>query len=197
MTTPGPNTVSQGRQLTLKLVHDGQAAAIVLGARGAGEWTDADAVTAWRDAAWGTLRMLIADTTTCIGAVGRNLENAASLPYEVGAPANPAGGQLGARAVAAACTLIKWQTNTGGRSGKGRTFLPGLLQGFVTPDGRGYTSAYQTSVATAVNNYLGHSMWAAEGLQPAVLSSKLGTALPIVSGSLAGVIGMQRRRMRG
>lgn len=198
MTSPttSPRVIPQGFQLTLKLTHGGQPAAIVLGATGPGSWTDTQGVEAWRDAAWTALRQIAHTSVVCIGATGRSLSTADALPYEVGAPANQAGFQGGTPTVAAACSLLKWTTSTGGRSGRGRTFVPGLCQEYVVSPGRAYLPAYITTMQGAVNNYLSAMAANGAGLSPAVLSFRRQQAFVITGGSPASIIGMQRRRMR-
>lgn len=182
-------------QLTLNLLQGTQVAAIVLGVKSSTGVLTATDAAALRDAAWAAFRPLIASSTTCTGATLRATSAASGGVVEVGAPPTPGGGDTGNTGVASGCTLIKWATDTGGRSGKGRTYLPGLTQGAVGTDGRTYTAAHITKVQTAIAAYTGASVFAS-ALKPAVLSFTKGTAAVITSGAPSAIVGLQRRRMR-
>lgn len=183
-------------QMTLKMMQNGQECAVVLGGiRRDGQPFDLALGTAWRDHAWGLFRTLIVNDTSCIGATLRDVSKAGGAVFEVPAPTtNATAGVADESVIAAAGTLIKWSTATGGRSGKGRTFLPSLPRAQVTASRRGYTPAYQTQVGTAAASYISAPAGAPI---PAVLSFTKGAAYPITAGSLAPVVGIQRRRMRG
>lgn len=198
MTTPAPRIYPPGgMQLTLRLLQEGQEAACVLGAGGGGPALLSQSIAdAWRDIAWNSFRPLISSSVTCVGAVLRDVSQAEGLVVESGPPSTIAGGVATTQTLAAASTLIRWTTTTGGRSGKGRTFLPGLTSGVIGPGGRTYTSAHQTAVNTAINAYLSAGLWTANEPFPAVLSFTKGYASEITSGALASVVGLQRRRMR-
>lgn len=203
MTTPVPTPkpprlpIPGGIQLTLKGTDGGQPFAIVLGAVGpAGAGISTGIAEAWRNEAWARFRNLCSNVVVVQSAVLRHVEDPLMLPFEVGAPPSPTGSSVDARAIGAASFLLKWQTATGGRSGRGRTFLPGLPHPFVTPDGRAYTSDARTSAQTVLNAYIGAAMWDTIGFRPAVLSFRRGAAYEIVSGAPASIVGVQRRRMR-
>lgn len=198
MTSPTPPRlpIPGGRQLTIKLSTAGQTAAVVLGAQGAGGWSDANATRVWLNAFWSRFRFVCLTNVTCLGAIGRDVSGPDAPVYEVGAPTDQNGAYAGGQSVLAASTLIKWNTATGGRTGKGRTYIPGFSTAFLTADGRGYTAAYGATVQSHIDGYLADAALAAEGLDPAVLSFTRGAARPITSGSLASVVGIQRRRMR-
>jgi hypothetical protein len=199
MTTPVSKTlpIVNGYQMTLRLAQDGQAAAIVLGCKGVGGtfMVESDAVL-WRDSAWAAFRPLMVATVTPQNTTVRSCTKD-GIVWELGAPSTGTAAATGSTTLAAACTLIKWSTTQGGRSGKGRTFLPGLPATAMAAGGRSYTAAWSTAVATAVSNYLASAPFTAPGLKPAVLSFTRGEAYVIQSGGLAGVVGVQRRRMRG
>lgn len=181
----------------MRLMVEGQPAVIVLGARGAGGWTDATGVTAWRDAAWDAFRTLCNGGVTCTGATGRDVSGPLAPVFDVGAPPlNIAGTRTGTLTLGAGCYLVKWVTATGGRSGKGRTFVPGLLAADLGPDGRKYTLNTFGLVDTAVKNYRDGLAAKAVGLTPAILSFRRGAAFDITGGSLSSIPGVQRRRMR-
>lgn len=197
MTTPVPRLyVPNGHQLTLNLVQAGQEAAIVLGGvTSPSAFLVKSDYEQWRDAAWSAFRNLIVGDVTCTGATGRAVHEPAGTVTEIGAPVSPAGAKAGATPLASACTLIKWSTATGGRSGKGRTYLPGLPSSEVSAGGRTYASTHSTATATAITGYLGHAAFAG-ALKPAVLSFRKGAAYQITGGAISPIIGVQRRRMR-
>jgi hypothetical protein len=184
--------------MTLRLQHSGQTAAIVLGlaAGGTGTFLTRAEAEAWRNTAWAAFRNLTLSSVSCTGATVRAVDGSEKV-WELGAPPSPAGATAGVETIAAGCWLLKWSTNTGGRSGKGRTFLPGLPQSQVNPDGRTYATTATTHATTAINAYLGGQPFTSQGHLPAVLSFRDGVAYPITGGALAAVIGLQRRRMRG
>lgn len=198
MTTPtGRLYPPASLQLTLRLLQDGQEAAVVLGAGSFdGIGFNQALADAWRDGAWNAFRPVISSGVTCVGAILRETYKPEGLVQEAGPPATAAGSQTGVVAIAGACTLIRWTTTRGGRSGKGRTFLPGLIGGSVSAGGRTYTTAHQTAVNTAVSAYLTSGHWTTHGIEPAILSFTKGVASTVTSGALASVVGIQRRRMR-
>lgn len=202
MTSPTPLQprlyVPNGKQLTVKLNDGGQPAAVVLGGvSGSPGATSVALANAWLQVFASQFMPLIANGINITGAVLRDVSAADGLVAEVGAPTANASGTRGAgRALAAASVLIKWSTARGGRSGKGRTFLPAVQSLDVNADGRTYNAAFATTVQTAITNYLTSASLQTAGLQPAVLSFTKGTAAVITGGALAGTVGVQRRRMR-
>jgi hypothetical protein len=139
----------------------------------------------------------MSSAVTIVGATGRDVSSSEGQVYEVGAPAtNFNGGAGGDVTIRAASILIRWSTAQGGRSGKGRTFLPGLPRLNTSGDGRTYTPQMTGVVNGAISAYLASTTMSQQGLQPAVLSFRKGAAYPITGGALASVIGVQRRRMR-
>jgi hypothetical protein len=199
MTTPPPvlgRYIPNAVQLTIKLNHNGQAAAVVLGATRPSVGATPGIAEAWRDAFWTAFRPLICSTTAVTGAVLRDVSGPDGDVSEVGAPTTNAAGFQGlVAAVGASAALIKWSTATGGRTGKGRTYIPGLPRDYVGPDGRLYTAQFQTEAQARINNYLAATIFASD-FRPAVLSFTRGAARPITGGSPASVVGLQRRRMR-
>lgn len=200
MTSPVPPRlpIPGGHALALAFTQGGQTGVVVLGAKSTTNVfmvkTDAQA---WVQNAWDSFKPLISGTVTCTGATCRSVDGS-NLVWELNAPTNPAGTAVGNLQLAAASALLKWNTATGGRSGKGRTFLPGSTVNHVDTDGRSYTAAMKTAAATAINAYLaGAPFSGGGGIQPAILSYRKGAAYPITSGALASVVGVQRRRMRG
>lgn len=198
MTSPAPVRlpIPGAAQATLKFTQGGQEGAIVLGFVTTNALNEAKAVAA-RDAAWTAFRPLMTTSVTCTGLVLRDTSGPDIAPVEVGPPATNASGLANGNALAAGCTLIRWQTAVGGRTGRGRTYLPGLPAGAVDPaNGRLYEAATKTATATAITNYLSAAGLSSNALVPAVLSFSRGLARPITSGSIAQVVGIQRRRMR-
>lgn len=199
MTTPVQDrTIPFTYQGTIHLSDNGQQAALVLGATGMGSstfMTETDAFN-WMHGAWAQLRKCATADVVNTGFTVRSLTTN-PIVWELPPSGTPGGSAGATRTVSAACTLIKWSTAHGGRSGKGRTFVPGLGANFVAAGGRTYGPTYNGDVvAPAIAGYLGLALWAGNGLKPAVVSFRNGAAYPITSGSLAGTIGMQRRRMR-
>lgn len=194
--TPPRLWIPGGRQLTVSFTVGGQDAVVVLGGQGGGAWNDAAGAATWRDAFWNAFRPEICSAVTCTGAVLRTVEGPDGQVIEVGAPTNPVGLNSGAMTLAGAAMVIKWKTAQGGRSGKGRTFVPGVNEGAVSADGRTWGTGHNAGVQTCINNYLGSAPLSAAGLTPAVLSFRRGAAYAITSGSLAPIVGLQRRRMR-
>jgi hypothetical protein len=197
MTTPTP-VISNGVTLTVSYSVAGQVAQNVLGGyvTDVGTGLSTTEAARWRDAWWNAVRSLLPGAVTCTGAILRDRREVDAQVYEVGAPATPAGTDSGSLSVAAAGGLIVWRTAFGGRSGRGRTFLPGIGEADVDTNGRTIASAYATRMQTAIDAYLG-SMEPADGnVVPAVISERVGNARQITSGSPASILGMQRRRMR-
>ena len=198
MTSPGSTPrldIPSGYQCTVRLVHAGQPAVVVLGGKGAGGWTDQAGAAAWRDAFWTAFRTGLNDVQ-CVGATVRRVDGSGAI-WDVGAPANSASAGTGTgHAVAAASYLIKWNTAQAGRSGKGRTFLPGVYETEVNNDGRTWSGAASTAIQTSIDAYLADMAGNGAGMAPAVLSFRKGAAYEITGGSLAPIVGIQRRRMR-
>lgn len=198
--TPARLPIPNGRQLTLRLTQAGQEAAIVLGFIDDGAATTASQAADVQNAAWNAFKPLIYSDVTLVGSVWRDVSEAEADAIEVPPPsgtgaANGAAG--GTASVAAASTLIRWATGGGGRSGRGRTYLPGLATVSVAAGGREYTTSYRTTVTSQITAYLANSTWTTVGVRPAVLSFTKGAAREIVTGSLSPIVGVQRRRMRG
>ena len=199
MTTPATPRlpIANAHQMTLKLNQGGQTAAIVLGAKGAGAWGSQTEANAWANQVWEVLREGVSSSVQCVGAVVRDTDGDGLGVYEVGAISNPAGTVTGAIAPAAASALIRWSTTQGGRSGKGRTFLPGMVASWVDTDGRTFAAAGRSYLQARINGYLAIPLYASGTLTPAVLSFKRGQAYSITGGAVSSIIGIQRRRMRG
>lgn len=196
-TSPPRLPIPNALQLTMNLTHSGQAAAIVLGARvpsGSVGFTQS-AVEAWRDATWSAFRALMHYDVVCTGAVARATV-VDGVIFELGPPPTNNGAMTGGRTPAASCTLLRWRTAQGGRSGRGRTFLPGLPMEQVDTTGRGYVTAHANQAAASISAYLGSTVFTSDSLKPAVLSFRKGAAYDITTGAIASIVGIQRRRMR-
>lgn len=184
---------SQGVQLTVKFVYQGQDGVIVLGGTTLSTITSAQGA-AWLNQAWDSFRPLIAGACSATGGTYRDVSSAGGQVFDLGAPTNPTGlGGVGGP-ILAASTLIKWSAASGGRSGKGRTFLPALPSSAVASNSRTYDPSHVTKVNTAVSAYLNPA--GSGNVTRAVLSFTDGVARPITNGAAASVIGIQRGRMR-
>ena len=183
--------------MTLLFNHGGQSAAVVLGAHSpSGSGMTRAKAEGWRDAFWNQARFLCLNTVTLTGAIIRDVSGPDGQVIEVGPPAtNATGSGTTGIALAAGSTLIKWSTEVGGRTGKGRTYVPGLSTSSVNTDGRTYTAGHISGVTSAVNGYLGAAVFDLS-FQPAVLSFTRGAPRRIIGGAAAPVVGIQRRRMR-
>lgn len=194
--SPAPLLIPDAMQMTVNLVSAGQPAAVVMGIKGPVSSLTPTFAAAARDAWWAAFRPLMASSVSITGVTLRYCGDKTYAPVETGAPSTTAGGAAAASGLQAACTLIKWSTSRGGRSGKGRTFLPGLMASAVGTDGRTYIGTYPATVQNAINAYLQSSAFTAGVGIPAILSFTLGEAFSIQSGALAPIVGVQRRRMR-
>lgn len=191
-----PVTIPNAYTLAVNLTQGGQPSVCVVGLRSApGVFLTVFDAKAALDAFWAAFRPVIAgDVTVTSGsfaAVGTD-----QIVSSIVAPLNPTGGSSSTTSVHAYSTLIKWQSDQGGRRGKGRTYLPGLGTAMIGADGRSYTPTHRTNVGTAITNYLASSAFTSAGMQPAVISRKYLSVAQIKNGSLATVPGIQRRRMR-
>lgn len=110
-------------------------------------------------------------------------------------PAASVGNSTGQTPLPGYAALIKWASAGGGRSNKGRTYLPGVPVNALQTDGRSFTSTYKTAAASAITAVLAHATSLGDP-QIAVVSTTKGGAARVVSGALAAVPGIQRRRMR-
>lgn len=187
--------VPDGYRLTVRYNQSGQEAVSVLGFEAqTGVFLVQSDGQAALNAFWAAFRPVVAGDVSVTGAEWRYLSPSAS-PVELAAPPSPTGGSSSTTSFAALATLIKWKSNGPGRSGRGKTFLPGVGNVNVASNGRTYSSAHATAVATAITNYLGASAFAT-AMKPAVISLKNQQAYDITSGSLATVVAIQRRRQR-
>lgn len=199
MTAPAVRpSIPGGISLVLKFSQDGQESACVLG-RGETDttaWTQAQA-QADLQGVWNALRPLVGPGTSVVGGSLRSLNTGIPFVFELAAPTNPTGGaSVTGTNVAAACLLIRWSTSFGGRSGKGRTFLPGLPANWVAPGGRSLNALGLSEAGAAIPNMLNDTGIYATRSTPAVISYSDAIARQVVSGAASSIIGIQRRRMR-
>jgi hypothetical protein len=197
MTTPLPFEIPGAYFLTVNTTQAGQPAQNVLGfAVNDLTFPTVEQFVQLLDAYWGVFRTVTAADTSCTGGTVRQAKTE-GVVWELSAPANPAGSSTaGTTSVAAYCAMVKWSTATGGRSGKGRTYLPGVPKDAIAVGGRSFTPTYASAVATAITNYRTHAQWATMDCHPAVLSRVDQAEYPITAGALAAIPGIQRRRMR-
>lgn len=199
MTSPlTPRVVPNAYQMTVRMTDRGQTAAVVLGlldSDAAAPSMDASNAAAWLAAWWSSMRIAVGTNLVCTGATVRDLGSVGGSVWEVAPPADPAGAGASAGAVAAACALLKWRTADGTRSGKGRTFLPGIAQVAIDTDGRSLTTGARGAVLTQAQVYLGKPLFTGT-FGPAVISFKNQVARRITSVDVATTVAIQRNRMR-
>ncbi len=190
--------VANGCQLAVRYNIQGQPAVTVLG----GYWTVPPAVTIaegqrWLNAWWDAVRPSITDAVSCMGAEFRDLSNVPGAAVEIPAPPLPKGGIVASLSLSAASYIVKWQTATPGRSGRGRTFVPGVTENNIEPDGRSIVAAavgvLQGNVEAKYRNVL---VPAAGNVVPGVISRKQAFCRQVNGQSVGAVVGIQRRRMR-
>lgn len=198
MTTTAPPRlpIPGGLQLSVRFSQNGQDAVCVLGGYRASGFTQPAGAQAWLNEFWARFKHLAAPSVVVVGGTCRDVSGPDGTVHELSAPASAAGTATNPSNLVAQSTFIKWSTATGGRTGKGRTFLPGLPTVAIAADGRSYLAAHGPAVQAACAAYIGSSVMAAEAIQPAVLSFRRGLARPITAGALAPLVGLQRRRMR-
>jgi hypothetical protein len=187
--------IPNGWQLVVDYQHSGQPAQSVVGlALPSGQGPTAQGAQIVLNAWWARMRALCSAEVVCQGGTLREAVPEGSI-LELNQPPNPAGTIAGTTTIAGYATLIKWTTNQGGRSGKGRTYLPGVTQGVVQSGGRTYSSAHQTAASAAIAGYLS-DVQTGLAYSPVVLSFRKGQAFTVTGGALSSVVAIQRRRMR-
>jgi hypothetical protein len=197
MTAPFPSTVTDGCSLTVRYTTGGQQAVNVLGGKINGPFFPTPAnVQTWLDAWWGQMRSIVSPNLTCLGAQYRDLSVADGGTLDVAPSGSPTGTNGGGISLAAASYLIAWRTASGGRSGRGRTFLPGVPEEAVEPGGVVLQEGNRAGVTSRAGLYIAAMQPGNGPIQAAVISRRLGLARPILSASTASTVGVQRRRMR-
>lgn len=99
-----------------------------------------------------------------------------------------------------AALLVRKVTNTAGRRGRGRFFLPAMLgRGDMSADG-GLLSAARVALQTAVDNFyeaLGTAEGGSEAVQPVILhNDNVVPPSEISAFQIAPIMGVQRKRIR-
>lgn len=96
---------------------------------------------------------------------------------------------------ASCCFLIDKRTARGGRSGRGRMYLPSFASGETLVDGAGVvTGSAVTAIQTRITAF--KTALETNGYQPVLLHSDGSAPTVISSMTVASVIGTQRRRIR-
>ena len=119
-------------------------------------------------------------------------------PNSTGPAVDVAGSRTGSEVGAAGwpntAYLISKQTSLGGRQGRGRLYIPGVLEGAVTNTGA-FNGADLTLMQTAANTFLGR--WNTFGTPMVLLHGDVGTApSDVIALNVSGTVATQRRRMR-
>lgn len=198
MTSPAPFNVPGAAIITASFNEAGQTAQCGIGIStidGADPtFTEATAVlAAW----WTAFKSSVCSDTQITGGTMR-FARLDSPVVELAAPSGAVGTySAGTSSFAPYCGLVKWGSATGGRTGKGRTYLPGVSGFAVAPGGRAFVADYRTAVTASINAYLASAaVSGASNVVPAIVSRKANAARDITSAALAAVPGIQRRRMR-
>lgn len=186
--------IPNGYQLTISVSQNGQLSNVVLGAISGTVPLQAD-VELFYNRMWDALRAGVSDTCSATGATFRDVSATEDVLRVLGAPDRPLGTAAGAPSLAAGATLVKWRTTNGSRSGKGRTFIPGLPGGATQAGGRALTAAHQTAVTAALDLNVA-SLQSNANLKLAVLSFRRGVAYVVNGWGVAPIPGVQRKRMR-
>lgn len=197
MTAPQPPVNIPGAYtLTVNYNQQGQEAVSVIGLKSStnGFLTRADgiiALQAWMD----NIRNLLSNQYTVTGGVMRSL---IPLPIveELPAPNSNTGTSTQPNPQPALSYLVKWNTARGGRSGKGRTFIPGVPPLNLGPDGRTLIASVPPLVTDQMTALLQTAAFGGSGMQLAVISRKFSVASAITSGTCSTFPGVQRRRLR-
>jgi hypothetical protein len=197
---PAPTPPNLGAfTLAVSYSVNGQLAVNVLGGKIREEnpfYTQAD-VDTWLRIWWEQVRQEMSSDVTLLGAQMRDLR-AEGNTFDAALPAAAKTGAIAAPAtVLNTSFLIRWKSAQGGRRGKGRTFVPGLPAASLSDDSRGVAATPAAAFQVTVNAYL-NQMTAdlGQAMLPAVVSRKFGTSAYITSGTLAGIVGTQRKRLR-
>lgn len=196
MTTPAPTRppalpIPGAFAVALRYDVSGQPAVIVLGVDDVA--TDADQAGVVATTFHNAARPLMA--TSCVLqdiSVREAVPDGATVGIALPSSANRSGTAAG-NLITAYATLVRWNTATGGRSGRGRTFVPGFTTGNLQADGRTLSQSAVTAAQALVNTMTtpGPAM---QGF--AVLSRRTGQASVVISGSVSQIVGVQRRRLR-
>lgn len=195
-TAPAPRVflpVPDAASVALTYDVSGQPATVVLGVGNApGGGPDFDSAANLALEAHTLMRPLMATSCTLRSIVARALDGSGDSRL-VALPATNLTGTAAGNLVTAYATLVRWGTTGNGRSGRGRTFVPGFTTGGMNADGRTLSST-NINAANALVAGLIDDTGGSAGF--AVISRTKGTYSPVISGSVASVVGIQRRRIR-
>jgi hypothetical protein len=197
MTSPnGRLPIANAYQMSIRYSHSGQESVNVIGyMHDEGGVVPQAGHQAVIDTWWSALRPVLHDELTILGGTWRQTVTD-GVTGEVTAPVSPNGGLNGGVALPAYSFLINLATTQGGRSGRGRVYLPGVASVDVAPGGRAFLAAKRTAVNEALAT-LKTNMDSLVGVEWSVLSFTKGQAYEVSAATLAGIPGIQRRRMRG
>lgn len=197
MTTPTPAprvTLPVPDACTVALQYDvaGQPAYVILGCGNTpGAGPPFDVAQALAHEFHTQAKTLMSASTTLRSIVARALDgsgNSQAFALPTGLTGTAAGTLITAYA-----TLLRWQTSGNGRSGRGRTYVPGFTSELLESNGRAMSPVGLTraqAVVTALTDDAG-------GSAPfAVISRTKGTYSPVLSGTVSPIVGIQRRRLR-
>lgn len=109
--------------------------------------------------------------------------------------ATGAGSVSAAKATNGSCAVVKMKGNTRSRSTSGRLYHGPLSEASIDPDGRTLLASFGLQVAQAYLAF--HASLISDGYDWVVLSRKLSIFTRVSSISTDGLIGTQRRRIRG
>lgn len=119
-------------------------------------------------------------------ATGMSGEYPANVPGTTGAAATPPNTAM----------LVQKVTGFGGRTGRGRFYIPGMSEGQVDSDGT-WSPTWVTGMQTALEVFRTNLLTA--GLVPVLLhgpDSPVGAPMPITSFAVSSTAATQRRRLR-
>lgn len=200
MTSPAqvPFEVPAGCQLTVKYSQGGQTSNVVLGGLVITPTEPVTLVTAteWLRAWVQNLAGYIGNTVQCTGGQFRDLRPEYDEVYDLPAPSSAANGSVAGTQLAAGAYVVKWRTINGSRSGKGRSFIPGVSATQINADGRTLTAAALNDIGLGINAYMQNMTVPTLQVRPAVISRKQLVAREITGHSVSSIVGIQRRRMR-
>jgi hypothetical protein len=181
--------------LAVTLTYDvsGQPAQVVLGCAGVdGGFGTVEDAQALANLFHTNARALMATSCT-LTAITARVAVPDGAVFGLALPATNLTGTAAGNLVTAYATLIRWNTAKGGRSGRGRTYVPGFTTGGMAADGRTLSSTNLTA-ANALGNAMVNATGPAGSLN--VLSYTDGEASPVTSFSVSSIVGVQRRRIR-
>ena len=190
---PAPLPVPGALQVALTYDVSGQPATVVFGCGGPGI-VDATAstATALAHAAHTLMRPLMATSATLTQITAREAVPDGAT-YALALPASNRTGTAAGNLVTAYATLVRWGTTQGGRSGRGRTFVPAFTTGGINADGRTLSSTYLTAAAAFGAGMVANT---ADVEAFSIVSKRKGDAYSVESYSVSSIVGVQRRRLR-